>query len=196
MQLLLIRALALMVALTGVAACSKAKPRVEPARPALVVPEPPPRVVIASPEPAAPTADTDAAGTPITPAARPARRPTRPAVAKPDAPKDDPKPEVPAPKVEETEPPPASPEPAPQLRTPQTADEVQSERRVRETLGKATKALQGVDYSALNPDAKSQYDTAKRFIAQAEQALRTQNYVFASSLADKADTLSQGLLGR
>ena len=41
-------------------------------------------------------------------------------------------------------------------------------------------------------DARAQYDTARRFIDQAEGALRARNYMFASYLADKAETLARG----
>jgi len=38
-----------------------------------------------------------------------------------------------------------------------------------------------------------QYDTAKRFIQQAEDALKAKNFVFAEQLADKAATLAAAL---
>ena len=48
----------------------------------------------------------------------------------------------------------------------------------------------------LNADAQTQYDTAKRFIRQAEDALRAKNLVFAKNLADKAAALAAQLAGR
>ena len=60
------------------------------------------------------------------------------------------------------------------------------ERAIRTVLARATTDLNRVDYRALNADARTQYDTAKRFIQQAEDALTRRNLVFARSLADKA----------
>ena len=42
------------------------------------------------------------------------------------------------------------------------------ERGVRAAIVKATTDLNRVDYRALNTDARNQYDTAKRFIVQAD----------------------------
>ena len=53
-----------------------------------------------------------------------------------------------------------------------------------------------INYQALNADARTQYDTAKRFIAQAEEAARDKNLVFASNLAEKAALLAAQLAGR
>jgi hypothetical protein len=53
-----------------------------------------------------------------------------------------------------------------------------------------------VDYGRLNADARAQYDQSKRFMEQAQQALRDRNFVFAATLADKAATLAAGLSGR
>ncbi len=49
------------------------------------------------------------------------------------------------------------------------------ERGVRATLTRATNELNRIDYRVLNADAKIQYDTAKRFIRQADDAVRTKN---------------------
>jgi hypothetical protein len=53
-----------------------------------------------------------------------------------------------------------------------------------------------VDYGKLNADARAQYDQAKRFMEQAQQALRDRNFVFAATLADKAATLAAELVSR
>ena len=60
----------------------------------------------------------------------------------------------------------------------------------------ATAELSRIDYRALNPDARTQYDTAKRFIRQADDAIRSKNLVFAKSFADKAATIAAQLGGR
>jgi hypothetical protein len=53
-----------------------------------------------------------------------------------------------------------------------------------------------VDYNRLNADARTQYDQAKRFASQADEALKARNLVFASYLADKAAALAAQLAGR
>ena len=64
------------------------------------------------------------------------------------------------------------------------------------TLTRANNDLSRVDYRALNNDARTQYDTAKRFVQQADRALREKNLVFAKSVADKAAALAAQLAGR
>ena len=61
---------------------------------------------------------------------------------------------------------------------------------------RATADLNRIDYRALNAEARVQYDTAKRFISQAQEALRAKNLVFARSLADKAAALAAQLAGK
>jgi hypothetical protein len=56
--------------------------------------------------------------------------------------------------------------------------------------------LNRIDYGRLNADARGQYDSAKGFVRQAEEALRGKNLVFASYLADKAATLAARLRER
>jgi hypothetical protein len=117
---------------------------------------------------------------------RPARRPSEPAQ----------KPETPAAPVEPALPQ-ATPadvrptEPAPTLRAPGSA-----EKPIRDRLTLAQSSLSRVDYAKLSTDGRSQYEQSKRFIQQAELALKDQNFVFAQTLADKAATLAAELLGR
>jgi len=80
------------------------------------------------------------------------------------------------------------PEPAPILQTSPNATE--TERRVRTTMLKAQGDLGRIDYKRLNQDAKAQFDQAKRFIDQAEGALKVKNFVYAEQLADKAASLA------
>jgi hypothetical protein len=86
--------------------------------------------------------------------------------------------------------------PAPLLRSPDTADDEGVAKSVRDTLTRAEKNLNKVNYQALNPGAKAQHDTARRFIAQANDALKSRRLEFARYLADKADRLSASLLNR
>ena len=82
-------------------------------------------------------------------------------------------------------------EPQPTLRTPGS-----EEKPIRDRLSVAQSSLSRVDYAKLSTDGRSQYEQSKRFIQQAEQALKDQNFVFAQTLADKAATLAAELLGR
>jgi hypothetical protein len=86
--------------------------------------------------------------------------------------------------------------PAPTLQTTPAQREVEVERRIRTVIGQASMDLGRVDARSLNADARTQFDTARRFVAQAEEALRARNLVFASNLADKAATLAAQLSGR
>lgn len=142
----------------------------------LDVPPVPPRVIVPEIEEVEPqpVADTAAARpAPRTDALRPADKPADP----PKPPAQDP------PRVDDT----------PRVRTPQTANDDQADRDVRAIMARAQGTLDRVDYRPLSNAAKQQYDTAKRFIAQADRALRIRNYVFARNLADKAETLARQL---
>ena len=173
------------LALSALAGCGKAQAKTSPDGPPLAMPAPPPRVLAPADEPlaAAPAELTEPAPAPPNPARRaPARSPNAP-VQKPDqAPPVEPPPQ-PAPD--------APAEPAPTLRAPGVA-----EKPVRDRLFEANRDLGQVDYAKLSVDGRAQYEQSKRFIQQAEDALRTQNIVFAQTLADKAATLAAQLLGR
>lgn len=177
----------------SVAACSHAHAKTSPQSPPLDIPVAPPHDV----EP------TDAEAPPPVPLPQePAR--TAPARPRPTPPREQPRTEPPR-----TEP--AKPEPAPveppkvdeppkappsTLQTMPTNAEGDVERAVRATLLRANGDLNHVDYRALNSDARNQYDTAKRIIRQAEDAVRAKNLVFAKNLADKAAALAAQLAGR
>lgn len=182
----------LLTVLAGAACGAKAQARTAPERQPLEVPPAPPRSVEPLDEVAAATASDNATleGDPA--ATRPATRSARPPAAKTD---------TPAPKAAEparTDPEPRAAPPAAgaRLRTPQTADERETERAVRDLLTRAGRQLGRVNYTRLSRDGKAQYDTAKRFMAQCEDALKEKNFVFARYLADKADTLASQLVGR
>ena len=176
----------------GGAGCARSRPSTAPMPVALNVPPPPPRVISTPPEPVAPTeATTQERATPV----RPARN-TRPAARTDggrnggDAARTESAAEATAPTaVLEPAPVPTGP----LLRTPQTMDETEAERRTRDVLDRASTLLGGVKPEGLATQARQQHDTARRFVAQAEQALLERNYVLASYLADKAETLAKGL---
>ena len=125
------------------------------------------------------------------PAPPPRENPPRPAEpAKPvEPPKIEPPIETPLP-VEE------APRPPSTLQTTPTTAEGEVERGIRASLSRANLDLNRIDYRLLNADAKTQYDTAKRFIRQADDAMRAKNLVFAKSLADKAAALAAQLGGK
>lgn len=154
----------------------------------LDMPAPPPRIVeVADPDvpPIVPLPEEPARSTPrLRPAPpRTENRGTEP--SRPEPPAD------PARPVEDVR-----PAPAPTLQTTPTQQELELERRIRGMLAQAATDLNRTNYQALNTDGRTQYDTAKRFISQAEDAVRIRNLVFANNLADKAATLAAQLVGR
>jgi hypothetical protein len=190
--LLRVLALAALIApLTAAPGCAKAHASAQPGGPALETPLAPPRV-LSSPIESEPTV------TAAPPIEGPAPRAT------PEAPR------AAAPRVERPVPPPAaaaSETPAPSQATTTPVDEPprtlqttpnlgQAETRIRGLLANASRDLNRIDYRALSVDAQAQYDIAKRFTEQADEALKTKNIVFAEQLADKAAALAAQLLKR
>jgi type IV secretory pathway VirB10-like protein len=177
-------------AATAAGGCAKAQASA-PAGPPLDVPAPPERVLApveepvtaSAPEPEAPP-PAPVATTPRTPPRPPARR-TEPE-----------RPETPAPAAAATPATPAPADPPRELRPNSPSGDAAAERDARDKLARAARDLSRVDYGKLNADARSQYDQSKRFAEQAQQALKDRNFVFASTLADKAATLAAGLAPR
>ena len=177
MQRLLFVAAMLALASGG---CATARAKTPAAPTALEVPSPPPRIIVPpDPEPTPPPPTI----TEVTP--KPQTPPRRQAAARPDAKTEPPRPAEP-PVVT------AAPTATLQQALPTTASE--AARQVRELLTRAKEDLKRVNYAALSADAKSQYDTASRFVAQADQALKEGNLVFAAKVADKAAGLAASLL--
>jgi hypothetical protein len=160
--------------------------------PRLEMPPPPPRLVETI-EPVVQEPVTlveEPAHQPVRP---PARQATRPETARPEPPKTDgTRTDAPleAPKTEDPS--------KPTLQTTPTVAEVEVERTIRGVIVRANADLGRVNYRALSTDGRTQYDSAIRFIQQAEEALepRTRNLVFARNLADKALALAAQLAGR
>jgi len=149
--------------------------------PPLDVPAPPPRIVL----PAEAEAPPPQPGPPDEPRRAPAPRP------RPAAPADAPRASEEPPK-----PPPTAPTATTTLQTTPAAEQGEVERAIRATMTRATAELNRIDYRALNANARTQYDTAKRFIEQAEDAIRMKNLPFAKNLADKAAALATQLGGQ
>jgi hypothetical protein len=168
--------------------CTRARARTVPSLPPLEVPAPPPRVLM----PIEVTADVEEAQLPTTLPEEPTQPPAPPR----------PRPAAPAPPAEPpkaTEEPPKTPTPstpATTLQTTPAAEQGEVERAIRATMARASAELNRIDYRALNADARTQYDTAKRFIQQAEDSIRLKNLPFAKTVADKAAVLATQLGGR
>jgi outer membrane biosynthesis protein TonB len=158
------------------------------------VPSPPPHTV-APPAPVEPPAPEPVAELPpAVPPATPRRSAAR------DTPRETPKPE-PKPEPSESAPlpqtPPSQPAaPVPPLRTSSTADDQAAARSTRALVDRARGMLNAIDYRQLTTERKAQYDTAKRFLEQADDAIKSGNYVFAQSLGEKAETIARELSGK
>ena len=129
------------------------------------MPAPPPRDIEPAP---LPTVD---ALTPSTASTPPVQEPPRGVTPRPAPPREQPREQ---PRVEPPKPPAPTKPPATLQTTPATADE-ELERGIRATLARASADLDRVDYRRLGDDARTQYDTAKRFILQADDAARAKN---------------------
>ncbi len=185
----LVRAALIVALLAGSTACAPLFQRNQPKAAApLDVPLPPARVVMlpeeAPAEPAPPPVEE-------APNPRPARSVPRPAPARQVRPE-----KVDKPEPLQTPAPPAVADPGPALSLQTTANVTAEEQKIRGLIARAATDLARIDYRALSADGKVQYDTAKRFRQQAEDALKVQNLVFAEQLADKAATMAALLLGR
>jgi hypothetical protein len=171
-----------LVSVSG-AACAKARASTEPVMPVLMPPPPPPRVVATFPADPVPTIEPSPVETALT--MPPVRTPPR-VISKPEPPK--------------VELPPLAPErPAPGAPAltlkPGPGVQAQTEVSIRSLLDRASRDLQRVNYAALDADGRLQFDMARRFKEQAEDALKGANLAFASKLADKAATMAAVLVG-
>ena len=167
--------LLLAAALTGCAA--KAQVRNEVEVPLLDPPPAPPRVVVTYVEPEPPPEPPPVeAAVPAKPAPRPPR-----AVQQPDPVEPPPEPVVTATK-------PASP--GALTLTPSPGSEAQTVTAIRALMDRASRDLQRVNAGALNHDGRAQLEQARRFLQQADEALKVRNIVFAGRLADKAATMA------
>ena len=172
----MVRPLRLMGAVLTTAAlascAAKAQVQAEVELPLLSPPPPPPRVVAEYPEepepPQAPVVEE-----PATPA-RPASRPARPEPPRPETPRAEP----------------VRPSPPSLTLTPARGTEAQTAAASRALLISAARDLARANPGSLSSDQRAQFDTARRFLQQAEEALKVRNLVYAGTLADKAATLA------
>ena len=187
----LIRVIVIVAPLLAAAGCAKARASALPSGPPLETPLPPPRVVSSPIE-----SEPIVTAVPPIEAPGPRTTPNAPRAAAPRPERTEPPPVAtvnPAPVPPPSAPPPAE-EPPRTLQT--TANAGQVEQRVRSLLANATRDLGRIDYRALGVDAQTQYNIAKRFTEQAEEALKEKNLLFAEQLADKAAALAAQLLKR
>ena len=171
--------LALLVSMVALGACAaKAQVRSEVEVPLLEPPPPPPRVVVtyAEPEPLPLVPAVETAAAPAKPAPRPQR-----AEQKPDPV------ETPAEPIAAL----TRPSLAPALTlTPSPGSEAQTVTAIQSLMDRAARDLQRVNAGALNQDGRTQLEAARRFLQQADDALKARNIVFAGRLADKAATMA------
>jgi outer membrane biosynthesis protein TonB len=197
MRALLAFPIAALAALSG-SACASAAAKAPADRPALNVPAPPPRVL----EPPAELEPEPVSELPTPPTTTPAAtRPNRQresknnnaAEAKPET-----KPETKPAEVTAPPPEPAAPPAAPpaQLRTPQTADPSGAAKNVQATIDRARSSLNSINYATQSDERKKAYNDVKRFIVQAEDAMKQGNFVFGQAVAAKAETLARELAGK
>jgi hypothetical protein len=64
---------------------------------------------------------------------------------------------------------------------------------VRDRLIRTRAKLNAIDQRRLTAGRRTDYDSAKRFLAQAEAAVNENNLLLAESSVEKAETLADGL---
>jgi len=167
-------AVVLVLALGGSGCAARAEVAVpEPELPVLQPPPAPPRTVAIYVDPVTPVE----APPPAEPSA------PRPLPPRPAAP-------TPAPDPVVTEGPPAPPPPPPLTLTPVPGSEAKTEASIRALLGQVSRDLGRVNTSSLSADGRTQFEAARRFVQQAEEALGARNLVYAGKLADKAAAMA------
>lgn len=189
--------LLLLALLVPLAACASTRAQTPPEdAPVLEVPPVPPRHI--QPLPADPPAIELVSSLPNENA--PAT-PARPRPPQRDGPNNT-KPGVAADPKVETKPPDTPPDPVqtvtppvPPLRTPGDPEGPEMARQIRDTLDRANRLLDKVHYPSLNGERQANYDNARSFIKQAEEAVKKNDLITAKSLAERAETIAKALAG-
>jgi hypothetical protein len=65
--------------------------------------------------------------------------------------------------------------------------------QVRERLVRTKQKLDAIDRRRLSAGKRTDYDSARRFLSQANEAVKLNNLLLAESSVDKAETLADGL---
>jgi hypothetical protein len=162
-----------------------------PDGPPLAVPAPPPRV-LAPVEELIPLPETPATPAETPAPAPPARARTPPRRGTGTGTEPEPRPDVPAASPPAAAAPPVA-EPPRELRPAPSAADAAQEKKIQDVIVRAGRDLMRIDYRRLSAQGREQYDQAKQFSEQAEQALTDRNFVYALTLADKAATLAGAL---
>lgn len=152
----------------------------------LEIPEPPPRVAM-DPVPAVIVDTPPVAERPSpTPASRPSSTP--PAASAAGA-------TPPATQMPAVTPPPdtARPTPPPELRPAGPAGRTPTAAQVRDRVARTKQKLDQIDRTRLNAGKRTDYDSARRFLSQAHDAVNENNLLLAESSVEKAETLADGL---
>jgi len=179
---------ALLCALLATTGCIRARAAAVPAAAPLEVPLPPARAFLPPEEPLPAAASVPEAPVPaITPEMPRPPLPRRAGGAQVEV---EPRPDPPPPTAS------GPPDPSRELRAASSAADAQAERAVRDTLARSTRDLGRVNVGRLSADGRAQFEQARRFSQQAEQALGSRNFFFAATLADKAASLAADLVGR
>jgi len=169
------RAAGLALALAVASGCATARAGSAPG-PALEVPPAPPRLLVLSEEPPPPAEGP----TPLSPVV--ATPPSPPPVVRAPSPDPKPLPTAVAPGA------PVDP------RTFGRPGDAARGKAINDRIGVASRTLARVDVARLSAADRAEYEQARRFIQQAEQAVRERNLVFAVTLADKAASLAADLV--
>ncbi len=64
---------------------------------------------------------------------------------------------------------------------------------MRDRLVRTRQKLDTIDRARLNAGKRTDYDSARRFLSQAEAAVKENNLLLAESSVEKAETLADGL---
>lgn len=191
------RVACLLAATLLASACVTSRAAMPVERPPLEVPPVPPRIVEPAPAPETSALEPVSELPPEKPATSATRN--KPPISR-DPSRDAQKPADPKPP--ETTPPPVEPPPpaaasnAPQVRTPATVDTAAAKQQVRQTLDKAQKRLDSIDYQRLNGDGQKNYNDAKAFMERAEAAIKASNFELAKGLASNAEKLANEIQSR
>ena len=171
-------------ALFAGAACASSPARAAGKVP-LETPEPPPRAAM-DPVPAVVVAEPVVPERPaVAPAARPPSLTPSPPASTISTPATAALPPV------TVEPPRTTP--APELRPAGGAGVTPTAAQVRERIARTKQKLDRIGRAKLNAGKRTDYDSARRFLTQAEAAVKENNLLLAESSAEKAETLADGL---
>jgi len=176
----------LVVVLLVAGACASNPARASVTVP-LEIPDPPPRIAmdpvpaVVAEEPVVPERP------PVTPAEKAAAPKTPPATTAAAAP------QPAAPTVPVTVPEPPRTTPPPELRPAAAAGKTPTAAQVRDRMGRTKQKLDLIQRHQLNAGKRADYDSARRFLSQAETAVNDNNLLLAESSVEKAETLADGL---